>query len=403
MKKWLLLVFIFICLSACATEDITSDQMDRQRLLVDVVNIEQSSIIQKLDLSGQLLPRNQIPLVITLPLEVKEVFVEVGQTVQAGERLLTLDDGEALRQLNQARSVVTQLEKALAQAKELNQTITSNIGDVQKLQQELQDSIERSRTVIDELNRDELEESLITLLQTSLEVSLNQAELAQTASAGNFTPANTIELEIQLQNAQNAVKQAEEAVQSSTIVAPITGVVSQVDVTVGQTALPSQPLVIISDLAHMDAVFSVNSFQVAKLTSGLSATLSITGIDDSVTGTISTISPVIHPQSNSFSVTVPLNNESLRFKGGMRANAVIDLDTIAEALVVPANGLLYDNGEPYVFVVTENTVRRQELELGSREGESIEVISGLEENDQVVTTGKERLTEGSEITIRSGE
>ncbi|MFC0557667.1 efflux RND transporter periplasmic adaptor subunit [Halalkalibacter alkalisediminis] len=401
MKNWFWLVLLFIFIPACATDDITSDQIERQRLLVDVATIEQSSINQKLELSGQVLPRNQVPLVTALPLEVKELHVEVGQTVEAGERLLTLEDREALRQLNQARSAVTQLEKALAQAREINQSIASNVGNLQELQQELQKSIDRSRAVIDELNRDELEDSLIDLLQTSLEVSLNQAELAQAASSGNFTLVNTIELEIQLESAENAVKQAEEAVQSSNVVAPITGVVSQVDVTVGQTALPSQPLIVISDLAKMDAVFSVNSFQVAKLTSGLPATLSITGIDDTLTGAISTISPVINPQTNTFSVLVPLENESLRLKGGMRTNAVIDLDTITETIVVPANGLLYESGEPYVFVVTENTARRQEVELGSREGEWIEVISGLEENDQIVTTGKERLTDGSEITIRS--
>lgn len=401
MKKFILLIILLTFLSACATDDITSDQIERQRLLVDVEPIAQDTISQVLELSGHLLPKNQVPMLTTLPLEVKDVHVEIGQTVEAGDRLLTLDDEDALRQLNQAQSVVVQLEESLTQAKELNQSIESNVGNLQNLQRELQQSIKRSREVLDNLDQKELEDSLFDLLQTSIEVSLNQAELAQATSSRTLTPINTVELEIQIQNAKNTVKQAEDAVQSTKITAPISGVVSQLDVTVGQTAIPSQPLVTISNLTQIDAVFSVNNFQVTKISPGLPASLSITGLEDHQTGAISTISPVSNPQSNTFTVVIPLENEALRLKGGMRTTAVIDLNSLTETLVVPASAILYSDGQPYVFVVTGNTVRRQELELGTREGELIEVISGLEENEQVVTTGKERLTDGSEITIRS--
>ncbi len=394
-------MFILFSITACVTDDITSDQVERQRLLVEVEKISQNSINQVLELSGHLLPRNQVPLITTLPLEVKEVHVKVGQAIKFGELLLTLDDTEALRQLNQAQNIVAQLKQSLAHAREINRSIEKNHSNLQELQQELQNSINRSRALIDDLNREELEDSLVDLLQTSLEVSLNQAELVQATSSVSFTPINTMELEVQIQNAELAVQQAEEMVRSSKVTAPISGVISQLDVTVGQTALPSQPLAIISNLAEIDATFSVNSFQVTKLSPGLRVTLSIPGINDIQTGTISSISPVTNPQSNTFSVLVPLNNESLNMKGGMRTNAVIDLKTINETLVVPANALLYENGEPYVFVVTNNTVRRQALELGTREGDLIEVVSGVEKDDQVVTTGKERLTDGAEITIRN--
>jgi RND family efflux transporter MFP subunit len=402
LKRCLLVLFSFLFfLISCGTEDITSDHTERQRLLVEHEKITRSSIKQTVELSGQLLPKTQIPLVIALPLEVKDVHVDIGQTVSKGDLLLTLDDEAANRQLSQAKRVLDQLNQSLVQANELNRSVESNVNNLQELQKELQNSVNRSRNIIDELNKEEIESSLIDLLRASLDVSLKQAELAQAASSGTLMPINTIELEVQIQNAEQAVHQAEEAVKSTKLHAPISGIISQLDVTIGQTAIPSQPLLMISDLLEVDAAFPANSFQIAKLSSGLTATLSIAGITDSVTSKIATISPVINPQTNTFTVHIPLPNESLQFKGGMRTTAVIDLNTASEVLVIPANAVLFEDGQPYTFVVEGTTVKRQELELGYREGDLIEVITGVNEDDQVVTSGKERLTEGAEITIRN--
>lgn len=402
MKKWLIPLTSFLILTACATEDITSDQVERQQLIVDAEPISISSINQVLELSGQLLPKTQVPLLTTMPLEVMDVHVEVGQAVEQGETLIILNDEEARRQVTQARKAVEELEHGLAQAQQLNKSLESNTSQLQELEQELTESINRSQEMIEAINPDEIEASLTALLQASLDVSLKQAELAQAAgSAGALTPVNTIELELQIQNANEAVRQAESALQSTKITAPISGVVSQLDAAVGQTAIPNNPLAIISDLAQVDATFSVNSFQVAKLSPGMAATLTIAGLNEQMTSEISIVSPVVNPQTNTFTVQIPLNNESAQLRGGMRVTAMIDLDTISEALVIPARAILYEDGEPYAFVLDETVVRRQPLELGTRDGDVFEVLDGVAENDQVVTTGKERLTDGAAITIRS--
>ncbi|MFC0469544.1 efflux RND transporter periplasmic adaptor subunit [Halalkalibacter kiskunsagensis] len=396
-------IFIFLLfITACSTDDITSDQIERQRLLVDIESIKRSSIKQALELSGQLLPKNQVPLVTMMPLEVTSVHVEVGQAVDQGDLLISLSDEEASRQLSQAQNVVEELERSLGQAKELNHSIEQNIGNVKELEQQLQNSINRSQKMIAELNHKDSEGSLVDILQATLEVSLKQAEIAQaTSQIGTISPVNTLEIEAQISNAKEAVRQAKQALQATKLTAPIAGVVSQLDVSAGQTALPNHSLAVISDLSQMDATFSVNSFQVAKLSPGLSAELTVTGILETFEAEIARVSPVINPQTNAFTIQIPINNESLQLKGGMRVNATINLNTIYKALVIPAEAVLYENGEPYTFVVHDQLATRHKIELGSRDGDLIEVVSGLEEKDQVVTVGKDRLTDRAEITIRS--
>ncbi|MCL7749152.1 efflux RND transporter periplasmic adaptor subunit [Halalkalibacter alkaliphilus] len=398
MRVFLLLFF----LTACGTDDITSDQTDRQRLIVEVERIERSAIQQTLELSGQLLPKNQVPLFTTMPLEVSEVHVNVGQSVERGDLLITLDDEEAERQVSQARSAQDELQRSLAQVKELNRSIESNAANMNELETELQQSINRSRTLINELDPTSFEGSIVELLQSSLDVSIRQAELLQAAgTASSYTPVNTLELELQISQAEEAVRQAESALQATKLTAPITGLVSQLDVAKGQTALPNMALVTVVDLKEMNATFSVNNFQVTKLQPGLDVELSVSGVNETLLSKIATVSPVVNPQTNTFTVQIPVSNESLTLKGGMRTSAIVDLDTIDDAIVIPANAILYQDGEPYTFVVDDLIVRRQVLELGSRDGDLFEVISGVEEEEQVVTTGKERLTDGAEITIRS--
>ncbi|WP_332689188.1 efflux RND transporter periplasmic adaptor subunit [Halalkalibacter lacteus] len=402
MKIKIGILIILLVLSACSTDDITNDQIGHQRLLVEVDSINRSSIKQTLELSGQLSPKKQIPLVTMMPLEVTNVHVEVGQAVDRGDLLITLNNEEATRQVAQAQSVVEELERSLVQARQLNLSIEENLENVKELEQQLQSSIVSSQEIIEELNKEDLEGSLVDLLQASLEVSLKQAELAQaTSNIRSISPANTLEIKAQITNAKEAVRQAEQAVQATKLTAPIAGVVTQLDVSAGQTALSNHPLIVVSDLAQMDATFSVNSFQVAKLSPRLTAKLAVAGMPKTFEAEVASISPVINPQTNTFMVQIPLTNESMHFKGGMRVNATIDLGTISKALVIPAEAILYEDGKPYTFVLNDQVATRQTIKLGSRDGDLIEVISGLKEKDQVVTTGKERLTDGAEITIRS--
>ena len=402
MKKWLISFTFLLILAACSTEDITSDQVERQQLLVEVESINRSSINETLELSGQLLPKTQVPLLTTMPLEVVKVHVEVGQAVEKGEPLIILNAEEARRQVNLAREAVEKLEQGLSQAQQINQSLETNVNHLRELEDELSKSISRSQEMIEAINPDELEGSLTEVLQASLDVSLKQAELTQAAgSAGSLAPINTIELEAQIQQANEVVRQAEAVLQSTRITAPISGIVTQLDVSAGQTAIPNQPLAIIAHLAEVDATFSVNSFQVARLSPGMSATLEVAGINEQITSEVSIVSPVVNSQTNSFPVQIPVNNDSLQLKGGMRVTAFIDLETIKEALVIPTDAILYEDGKPYTFIVEGTTVRRQPLELGTRDGNIIEILSGLSDQDQVVTSGKERLTDGAAITIQS--
>ncbi|WP_165763768.1 efflux RND transporter periplasmic adaptor subunit [Halalkalibacter urbisdiaboli] len=402
MLKTHALVIIVLLFTACSTEDITNEQIDKQITLVETETIKQSPLQQNIELSsGQIIPHTKIPLFTSLPLEVTDVHVNVGEKVQRGDILLTLNDEKIRYQVNQAREAVNELEKGLNEAIQFNQTIKNNVTDIKALEDDIRQSIEQSQALVQSFSSEE-EIPLLNILQSSLEVSIKQAELTQKAGfLSQAIPINTFEIEAQLKNAKENLRQAEETLEATKLTAPITGVVAQLDAVQGQTILPNQPIVLIADLMQMNATFSVNNYQMMQLQQGMKAQINVPGLAEPVTGEIKTISPLVNPETNSFVVQIPLNNEDLVLKGGMRVTAQVHIEEVKDSLVIPTEALLFGEDGPYTFVVKGTQVRRQPVKLGVRNNNLHQVISGLNSGDLVVTTGKHRLVEGSEIKIRS--
>lgn len=404
MKTQINFVFflLLIVLTACATEDITSETAERQALLVDVEEVINKSIRQTLELNGQALPSQVFPLFTQVPLTVEEVHKQVGEAVEKGDVIITLNNDIAVQQLNQAKKVVTELERTLAQAKQLNNRASASIEHVQALETEMNQSLERIRQLVNELQAENADVSLLEFIRHSLELSIKQAELSQAAGSLQQLPSiNTMEIEMQLEGARENVRQAEVVLAATKLTAPIDGTIGQLDVSANQTAIPNTPLATVVALDPITATFAANHFQIGYLSRGMEVEVMIDGLNERVTSSITTVAPVVNPETNTFPIEIQIANPNEQIKGGMKATALIDLGTIEEATVVPIHAVMYDDNVPYTFVVNQDHVRKKELILGTRDGQYIEVLDGLTVNEIVVTTGKERLTDGAKITIRN--
>ncbi|WNF35741.1 efflux RND transporter periplasmic adaptor subunit [Bacillaceae bacterium IKA-2] len=396
---------LFIFLIACSTEDITSETTAEQQTPVEVASAQEINLEQKLELSGQAFPSAVIPLFTPTPLTVIEVIGKVGDKVKIGDNILKLDQELVRGQASQAQKAVEELEKGITAAKELQKNVQIGTEQVKKLQQEIQTSINQSRELINSIDNpdEDLQDlPLLGIIQQSLEISLKQAELSQVAGQVSSLPqVNVRDLEMQLDIAKQNVQQAQKAVESTTITSPIAGTISEINVTENQIAPPNTALVTVVDLNPIIATFYVNSYQVAQLKESMTATLTVDGLVEEIKSTIQTVSPTINPQNNLFKVEIAIQNDAKSIKGGMRITALIDLGGIEKATVIPIDSVLYDENSPYVFLAKNGVVARQNVVLGIRSDDVIEVHEGITKDDLVVTRGKERLTDGAEITVRN--
>jgi RND family efflux transporter MFP subunit len=402
-KKWLLpSIFLLVFSTACSQKEITSQNTESNKVPVSVAEVIEKNISNTIELVGMAVPETQVPLLTTSPLTVKKVHVKIGDIVKKGDLIVSLDPTAANEQVTQAQNAVSELENALSKMKEMQQAAESqaSLTDIPKLQGELNQSLEKSQALLDGVETGAV--TSLDLLQSTMEVMLKQAQLTTAASQAQQMPSfNTVEIEAQLNQARQGLKQAEQLAEAASITSPIDGLVSELNVVEDGIAAPNVPIGTIIKQDNISATFQVNSYQVSKLKAGQKATISFEGVTDSYESAIETVSPTVNQQTNMFSVIIPVSNTEQYIKGGMRATAYVAVDNLEAQIVVPNDAVLYEEATPYVYLIEDGKSLRRDVTTGFRDGEMIQIVEGLTKGQKVAVNGKERLKDGTDISEQS--
>jgi RND family efflux transporter MFP subunit len=118
-------------------------------------------------------------------------------------------------------------------------------------------------------------------------------------------------------------------------------------------------------------------------------------------GKVNLVYPTIDPTTHTFTTEITVTNNQLRIRPGMFARVLFNFGTI-EHVVVPDKAIVKQTGtnDRYVFVLnSDNTVSYKKVELGQRMGGYYEVLSGVNDGEQVVTAGLGRLIDGTTVTV----
>lgn len=184
------------------------------------------------------------------------------------------------------------------------------------------------------------------------------------------------------------------------IKAPIGGVISDRLVKEGNWIQDQQPLFEIADLRSLEAVLDVPERQLSLLSPGFPVKVRTDALPGrSFEGRVKRISPVVNPETGTFDVTVDVPNEDSSLKPGLFVRARIVYDTREGVPLIPRSSLLTEDGEDSVFVVEDGVARKQDLVIGYDDEQAVEVKSGLQEGQHVVTLGQASLRDGSPVEI----
>jgi len=188
------------------------------------------------------------------------------------------------------------------------------------------------------------------------------------------------------------------------IVAPIDGVIAQRLVKEGNLIQNAQSLFRIVDTDPLEAVLNVPERELAILRPGMPVSL---GVDSApgmqFEGRIARISPVIDPGSGTFRVTCEFTDDSGALKPGMFGRINVVYAQREAALTVSRESLIEGDGATSVFVIRDGKARRVPVRLGLLNGGLVEILDGVEEGDQVVTTGKVTLRDGVAVQVLNAE
>jgi len=116
-------------------------------------------------------------------------------------------------------------------------------------------------------------------------------------------------------------------------------------------------------------------------------------------GHVSRIAPVFDPATRTAEMEIEVPNPGFRLKPGMYARVQLRVAERPDALTVPRNALVEFGGQRGVFVPRENVAQFVPVETGLQDLERVEILSGLEEQATVISTGAAGLRDGDPILL----
>jgi len=188
----------------------------------------------------------------------------------------------------------------------------------------------------------------------------------------------------------------------ATIRAPIAGRAGTIAVTVGNNvkANDTTPLVTINQIDPILVQFAVPQRHYDALRAAMArGKVAITAIraetSTSLIGNLEYIDNNIDLNNGTFVARARFDNPEERLWPGMFVDVTLTLDTLKDALVIPASAVQGDEGKQFVFSVTDkNTAARRPVKVMIEEAQAV-VKEGLTENDRIVTDGLLRVTDGA--------
>jgi Cu(I)/Ag(I) efflux system membrane fusion protein len=185
-----------------------------------------------------------------------------------------------------------------------------------------------------------------------------------------------------------AIEARGEAQEHLPIRSPVTGYVMEKNVSRGSAFEPGERLYRIAPLGRVWVEAEVYEQEMAAVAKGQRAQIELPSLPGrEFDAKVAYVYPTLDPATRTVRVRLELPNPELELRPGMQANVQLFVDR-GERLLVPQSALLHAGTRSFVFrSLGDGRFRPQQVELGMRSGEQVEVLSGLEPGDEIVASG----------------
>jgi RND family efflux transporter MFP subunit len=309
---------------------------------------------------------------------VREIRVQEGDRVKQGDTLVVIDKRQVAAQLRQAQAALDETRRAEAAAVSARDAAVAGA-------QLARATYERYLRLIkeDSASRQEFDEVEARHLQS--QASLKQVE--QMLAAARY----------RAQQAEAAVSSAGVASDDATIMAPYDGIVTGKMSDVGDLATPGTPILTLEGTGgyRVDVVLAEAYFKAVRLKQTVMIRIPSLG-DHALEGIIETIVPAADQSSRSFLVKIALPaDETVR--SGMFARVVIKTGE-ERMMLIPASAVVPQGQLTGIFIVDgEQIARFRLIRTGRRFGDTLEVITGLHEEQRFVVKPSPALVDGAHV------
>lgn len=243
----------------------------------------------------------------------------------------------------------------------------------------------------------EAERARATLNQSQQDFQRNQSLFKQKLISREIYDRSRFEMEA----ARAAYELAALTLREAVIRAPFDGVVSARHIKLGNMVQANSATFEVTQLDTLEAQIYVPERDIYKLGTEQPAVLRVDAWpDETFTGEVQRINPVVDPATGTVKVTVVLNDESGKLKPGMFGRVEIRYDRHDDAVLVARDAVLVEDAAESVFVVNaDGRALRRAIRTGYADDDHVEVLDGLAEGENVVTTGQTNLKDNALVEV----
>jgi HlyD family secretion protein len=390
-KLWIILSSLFAILLIVAVVFLVhlakGDPIDPNR----IAKVTRGDVARSVVATGDIQPITKVEVKSKASGIVQKLYVDINDRVSKGQQLAQLDQQEIQAQVDAQRAQLASAEANVTtyEANIEQDKVNAAAPDLPMYKATLDRNVEMnkegivSHQTLDDANRDYLA-ALTRRNSAQAQVGVDTAKLKQARA--------------QVLQSQASLKQLEEQLGYTTIVAPMDGVILSRDVEMGDAVssilvLGSTATLVMTegDTSEVYVQGKVDEADIAHVYMGQPARIKVESFRDrTFNGKVTKIAPMGVEKDNvtTFEVRVSINNPGGELKANMTANAEILLDEHKGVLTIPENAVLYDNQKNASVQIPDKHqkegFRKIPVTVGLSNGSVTEIISGLKEGDQVV-------------------
>lgn len=460
MKNHSIIVLILLSLvvSACSwgqgnqseaqAAQTTPEPTEIASVPVEAAAVETGDITLLYSYIGSLQAKDEVQLMPGVAGRIESVLVEVGDEVTADEPLATIERDRYVIQVRQAQAQLTAAKLNLAKmelgsrpeeiaaAEAAVEFAKANLKDVANIDDnerttaaarlaQAETALRQAQTEYDKIawagdvgstpQAAALEQATINYENAlaAYELSTNPSDaqlaplMAQLAQAElqlalTKSPFRSIDFDItrsNIEQAQAGLELANLNLDDTTIKAPFEGIIAELYISEGAMASQQAPVAYFIS-SQMEVVIEVEESRIGDIAPGQHAALSVSAYPDrEFPAVVTSVAPLADKDTRTFTVKLTPTDEEGLLRSGMYAEASILADEREGTLLAPRSAVVLEGEEQVVYVVEDQTVERREVTTGIMDDGRIEILSGLEAGETVVTAGQPNLIDGAHVEV----
>lgn len=330
--------------------------------------------------SGQIEASSEATIASKVSGRVAGVNVKLGDRVEKGQVLFTIESREASHNLAESEANLGIKQVGYDTAQVSYDTAAQALNDAQA-------NYDRTSTLYESgaVSKTDLEDANTKLVNARLSLEQARLSLEQTNQ--------------EIDKLHVTISTAQDNLEDYTVTAPISGYIGEIDVDLGEMVSSSKDVASIVSIDTVKVEASIPESVVNNINLGNKVPVTVDSLNKSVEGTVTAIAPKADSATMGYPVEITVANPDGEIKPGMTVKINLVTGTLQNVIAVPVDAVIDKDGQHIVYIVEDSKAKELYVETGVSNDSQVEITKGLESGQSIIVEGNRLLSDGQQVKL----